>query len=57
MKLEWHSRWLRFVVEFYPTPPEIRRYRVARAGLEHDIKRTLRQRILQRLARTQREIA
>ena len=45
MKLELHNRWLRLVVELFPTRAPIRRYRVVPAPLGAEVERTLRQRI------------
>ena len=55
MKLEWHNRWVRFVLELFPGAPDICRYRVAAARFDRSIERGLRRRILQRLAQTGRE--
>ena len=45
MKLEFQNRWLRLVVELFPTRVPIRRYRVVPAPLGAEVERTLRQRI------------
>jgi hypothetical protein len=51
MKLEYQSRWLRLVIEFLPTLPAIRRYRVAPMHLEGQAGRLLQQRIAHQLRR------
>ena len=55
MKLEYQSRWLRLLIELFPTLPGIRRYRVAPARLEGDTARLLRRRIARRLQTPDRE--
>jgi len=45
MKLEYHSRWLRLVIELFPDQPQIRRYRVAAVRLEGLTGRVLQRRI------------
>ena len=45
MKLEFQNRWLRLVVELFPTRVPIRRYLVVPARLGAEVHRTLRQRI------------
>jgi hypothetical protein len=57
MKLEWHNRWVRFVLELFPGLPAIRHHRVLPARLEGSIERAVRRRILQRLAETGRDSA
>lgn len=56
MKLEWHNRWMRLVVELFPgQPTAIRHYRVAPARLESSIEHSLRRRIFRRLTRIEQE--
>jgi hypothetical protein len=52
MKLEYHSRWLRLVIELLPTLPEIRRFRVAPVRLEGQTGRHLQRQIAHRMRRT-----
>jgi hypothetical protein len=57
MKLEYQSRWLRLVIEFFPRLAEIRRYRVAPVRLEGATGRLLQRRIAWQLRRRQPEDA
>lgn len=45
MKLEFQSRWLRLLIEFFPAVPAIRRYRVTPPKLDCETGRLLRRRI------------
>ena len=56
MKLEYDGRWLRLLIELFPAPPEIRRYRVAKARLESQTGRLLQRRIAHQLRRTTPEV-
>jgi len=49
LKLEYQSRWLRFVIELFPRLAEIRRYRVASVRAEGQTGRQLRRRIAHQL--------
>ncbi|MEI6784032.1 MAG: hypothetical protein WCQ21_24325 [Verrucomicrobiota bacterium] len=53
MKLEYQSRWLRLVIELFPTLPAIRRYRVAPVHLEGQAGRHLQRRIAHQLQQRQ----
>ena len=52
MKLEYHGRWLRLLIELLPARPEIRRYRMAPGRLEGETGRLLRRRIKWQMRRT-----
>jgi len=45
MKLEYQSRWLRLVIELFPAPALICRYRVAPVRIEVQTGRLLQRRI------------
>ena len=45
MKLNFQTRWLRVVIEFFPALAEIRRYRVTPVSMENQTGRWLRRRI------------
>jgi hypothetical protein len=49
LKLEFQNRLLRLLIEFFPALPEIRRYRVSRAGLEGQTGRLLRRQIARQM--------
>jgi len=51
MKLEYHGRWLRMVIELFPKLIEIRRYRVVPVLLDEPTGRLLRRRIAGELRR------
>ncbi len=51
MKLEYHGRWLRMVIELFPKLIEIRRYRVVPVLLDQPTGRLLRRRIAGELRR------
>jgi len=55
MKLEYHGRWLRLLIEFFPTPLEIRRFRVAPVRIEGQTGRLLQRRIAGELRQRERE--
>ena len=55
MKLEYHGRWLRLVIELLPRLAEIRRFRVAPVRLEGPTGRHLQRRIARELRRRQPE--
>jgi hypothetical protein len=55
MKLEYQGRWLRLLVEFFPAWPEIRRYRISRAGLDSRMRRLLRRQVARQMRRTSSE--
>jgi len=57
MKLEFHNRWLRLLIEFFPALPEIRRYRVSPVSLEGQTARLLRRQIAVQMRRTTPEDA
>ena len=57
MKLEYHSRWLRLVIELLPALPEIRRFRVAPVKFEGQTGRLLQRRIAHQMGRREREEA
>jgi hypothetical protein len=45
MKLEYQNRWMRLLIELFPTLLEIRRYRMPSARFEAQTKRLLRRHI------------
>jgi len=49
MRLEFQSRWLRLLIEFFPAFPVIRRHRTTPAHLENQTARLLRRRIARKL--------
>jgi hypothetical protein len=55
MKLEYHSRWLRLVIELLPAPPEIRRFRVVSGQHEGQTGRLLQRRIARQMRRPVQE--
>jgi len=57
MKLEFHNRWVRLLIELLPSLPPIRRYRVLPKSLDGSIQRLLRRRISRQLLRSNERIA
>jgi hypothetical protein len=57
LKLQYHSRWLRLVIELLPALPEIRRFRVAPVKFEGQTGRLLQRRIAHRLRQRRSEEA
>jgi hypothetical protein len=55
VKLEYQSRWLRLLIEFFPALPEIRRYRVSHTRFEVQTGRLLRRQIAVQMRRTNAE--
>ena len=49
MKLEYQNRWLRLLIELFPTLPEIRRYRVPAVRFEGQTARLLQRQIARQL--------
>lgn len=49
MKLEFHTHWLRILIELLPALPRIRRYRVVPARLERQTRWLLKRRITRHL--------
>ena len=49
MRLEFQSKWVRLVVEFFPRLPAIRRHRVLSQALDGATQRRLRRQISCRL--------
>jgi hypothetical protein len=57
MKLQYQSRWVRLLIEFFPALPDISRYRIPHRKLEGQIGRLLQRRIAHRLRQRQPEEA
>lgn len=57
MKLEFHNKWVRLVIEFLPSLQTIRRYRVIPRSLDRSTRRVLRQRISRQLSLSAEERA
>ncbi len=51
MKWEYQTRWLRLLIELFPAPPQIRRYRVTAARFEVQTARLLRRQITRQMRR------
>jgi hypothetical protein len=51
MKLEFQTRWLRVLIEFWPTLVEIRRHHVIPRALANETGRLLRRQIAGRMRR------
>jgi WD40 repeat protein len=49
MQIQLHTKWLRLLIEFYPTVPPIRRYRVMRPSIENRAGRQVLRRIFRQL--------
>jgi hypothetical protein len=55
MKLEYQSRWLRLLIEFFPALPDICRYRIPHRKIEGQTGRLLRRQIAAQMRRATSE--
>jgi hypothetical protein len=55
MKLDYHGRWLRLLIEFFPSLPKIRRYRVSPVQLESQTGRLLQRQITRQMRQRERK--